>query len=51
LFVHDLLQIGQLVDLAVGAVDVAVDAQFFDAGFFAVGGDLPRADGGMITSS
>nr|WP_287954598.1 hypothetical protein [Snodgrassella sp.] len=47
LFVHDLLQIGQLVDLAVGAVDVAVDAQFFYAGLLAVDGDLPGADGGM----
>ncbi|WP_180296015.1 hypothetical protein [Snodgrassella communis] len=26
LFVHDLLQIRQLVDLAVGAVDIAMDA-------------------------
>ncbi|PIT09863.1 hypothetical protein BGI30_06425 [Snodgrassella alvi] len=47
MFVHDLLQIWQLVDFVVGAVDVAVDAYFFDAGGFAVDGDLSRADGGM----
>jgi hypothetical protein len=35
LFVHDLLQIGQLVDLAVGAVDVAVDAGDGFGGVFA----------------
>ncbi|WP_275415233.1 hypothetical protein [Snodgrassella gandavensis] len=40
-----------MADFAVGAVDVAVDAQFFYAGLFAVDGNLPRADGGMVTSS
>lgn len=47
LSVHNLLQIRQLADVAVRAVDVAMDAQFFYAGLLAVDGDLPRADGGM----